>query len=85
MQTSSVSAPGTAVLYRNNGPMAALVGPDSHVRIVPIVINRDLGATVEIGAGVKPGDKVVDNPPEGLADGDAVKIVAKAAPAKTKG
>ena len=79
VQTSAVSAPGTAVLYRNNGPMAALVGPDNHVRIVPIVINRDLGATVEIGAGVKPGDRLVDNPPESLADGDTVKVAPKPA------
>jgi len=71
--------PVTAIQYRHDGPVVALVGPDSHVRIRPVVLSRDLGSSVEIGAGVSPGDRVVDNPPESLADGDLVRIAGASA------
>jgi RND family efflux transporter MFP subunit len=71
--------PVTAIQYRHSGPVVAIVGPDSHVRIRPVVVSRDLGSTVEIGAGLGPGDRVVDNPPESLADGDLVRIAGASA------
>jgi RND family efflux transporter MFP subunit len=71
--------PVTAIQYRHNGPVVAVVGPDSHVRIRPVVLSRDLGSTVEIGAGLTAADRVVDNPPESLADGDLVRIAGASA------
>jgi len=80
--TAPVSAtriPVTAIQYRHGGPVVAIVGPDSHVRIRPVVVSRDLGATVEIGAGLAATDRVVDNPPESLAEGDLVRIAGASA------
>ena len=71
--------PATAIQYRNNGPNVAIVGPDSHVRIRAVTISRDLGPTVEIGSGVTAADRVVNNPPETLADGDLVRIAGASA------
>jgi RND family efflux transporter MFP subunit len=71
--------PATAIQYRNNGPNVAVVGPNSHVRIRPVTISRDLGPTVEIGSGVTADDRVVNNPPETLADGDLVRIAGASA------
>jgi RND family efflux transporter MFP subunit len=73
---TTTQAPSTAVMFRHDGPVLALVGSDNRVKIQPIKIARDLGTQVEIGAGVGPGDKVIDNPPEALVDGDTVKIAA---------
>ena len=75
---TTTQVPATAVLFRHDGPTVAVVGPDNRVKIRPIKIARDLGAQVEVGAGVAPGDKVIDNPPEALVDGDTVKIAAPA-------
>ncbi|THD63435.1 efflux RND transporter periplasmic adaptor subunit, partial [Phenylobacterium sp.] len=66
--------PVTAIQYRHNGAVVAVVGADNHVKIRPVSVSRDLGSTVEIGAGLDSTDRVVDNPPESLADGDLVRI-----------
>ncbi len=76
---STVRLPVTALQYRHEGPVVAVVGADSHVKIRKVVINRDLGSTVEIGAGVSATEHVVDNPPESLADGDLVRIAGASA------
>ena len=64
----------TAVLFKHDGPTVAVVGSDGHVKIRPVTIVRDLGTDVEIGAGLQADDKVIDNPPEALADGDLVRV-----------
>ncbi|MDB5496344.1 MAG: efflux transporter periplasmic adaptor subunit [Phenylobacterium sp.] len=69
----------TAIQYRHSGPVVAIVGTDSHVKIRPVTISRDLGSSVEIGAGLAAGDRVVDNPPESLADGDLVRVAGASA------
>ncbi len=66
--------PVTAIQYRHNGPVVALVGRDNHVKIRPVIISRDLGSSVEVGAGLSTSDRIVDNPPESLVEGDLVRI-----------
>ncbi len=73
--------PVTALQYRHSGPVVAIVGPDNHVRIRPVVVTRDLGTTAEIGSGLSASDRVVDNPPESLSDGDLVRIAGASAQA----
>jgi len=76
---NTLRIPVTAIQYRHNGPVVAIVGADSHVTIRPVVLARDLGSSVEIGAGLSPADRVVDNPPESLAQGDLVRIAGASA------
>jgi RND family efflux transporter MFP subunit len=71
--------PVTAIQYRHNGPVVAIVGADNHVKIRSVVVSRDLGSSVEIGAGLAANDRVVDNPPESLVDGDLVRIAGASA------
>jgi len=76
---NALRIPVTAIQYRHNGPVVAVVGADNHVAIRPVVLSRDLGASVEIGAGLTAADRVVDNPPESLAAGDLVRIAGASA------
>jgi RND family efflux transporter MFP subunit len=76
---STTRIPVTAIQYRHGGPVVAVVGADNHVKIRSVVINRDLGSSVEIGAGISASDRVVDNPPESLIDGDLVRIAGASA------
>jgi hypothetical protein len=46
------------------------------VRIKPVTIGRDFGGTVEIASGLSGSDRVIDNPPDSLRAGDAVRIAA---------
>jgi RND family efflux transporter MFP subunit len=71
--------PVTAIQYRHDGPVVAIVGADNHVRIHPVIVARDLGSSVEIGAGLAAKDRVVDNPPESLVEGDLVRIAGASA------
>jgi hypothetical protein len=47
---------------------------DSHVKLVPVTLGRDFGATVELVEGVKKGDRLVLNPPDSLVDGMEVRV-----------
>jgi membrane fusion protein, multidrug efflux system len=51
-----------------------VVHPNGTVEIRKIVINRDLGSTLEISQGLSESDQVVTSPPPGLVDGTVVMI-----------
>ena len=48
------------------------------MQLKSITISRDLGQVVEIGTGLARDDRVIDSPPDGLSDGDPVRVVASA-------
>jgi RND family efflux transporter MFP subunit len=77
-----LSVPSSAVIFDAKGLSIATVGDDNRVVLKPVTIGRDLGATVEIAAGLAANSKVIQNPPDGVANGDLVHIVsAPATPA----
>ena len=73
-----VSIPASALIFRGSSMAAATLGPDGRVAIKPLVVGRDLGSTVEIASGLEPSDKVIDNPPDSLRQGDAVHAMGSA-------
>jgi RND family efflux transporter MFP subunit len=77
---ATTRVPATALQFRHEGPTVATVGPDGHIRLRLVTVSRDLGSSVEIGSGLQPGDRIVDNPPEALAEGDLVRVAGAAAP-----
>ncbi len=70
----AVQIPSSALIFRAQGTQVALVGPDARVRLQSVKLGRDLGATVEVRSGLTPGAKVIDNPPDSIADGELVRI-----------
>ncbi|HVN05496.1 MAG TPA: efflux RND transporter periplasmic adaptor subunit [Bryobacteraceae bacterium] len=69
-----LSVPASAMLFRSEGPSVAVVGPDNRVRLHPIVIGRDFGTSLEILQGVSADDRVVQNPPDSLENGQLVHV-----------
>ena len=67
--------PSSAMLFRDKGTEVALVGPHDHVHMHKVSVGRDLGSTLEISAGLQPGDRVIDNPPDSIADGQLVRVI----------
>ena len=72
----AVHVPATALMFRDEGPMVATVDANGHVKMKVITIRRDMGTSVEVGAGLTLADRVIDNPPDALHDGDPVKVAA---------
>jgi RND family efflux transporter MFP subunit len=68
-----LSVPASALMFRDSGMEVATVGPDNRVIIKPITIGRDLGNVVEIAGGLGKNDRIINNPPDSLEQGDLVK------------
>ena len=65
-----------ALVFRAEGMQVAVVGPDNRVQLRSVKLGRDFGSIVEVLAGLAPADRVIINPPDGIADGMAVKLAA---------
>jgi hypothetical protein len=63
------------VLFRSEGIRAAVVRGGKAL-LVPITIGRDFGDTLEVKAGLKPGENLIVNPPDSLISGTPVRIEA---------
>ena len=76
--------PASALIFNQNGLRVATVGAGDKVRFKTVTIARDLGRDIEIGSGLNADDRVIVAPPDGIADGDQVRVAvggaAKSAP-----
>ena len=83
-----LSVPSSALIFDANGLSIATLGTDNHVLLKPVSIERDLGAVVELATGLAPNDRVIENPPDGVANGAEVRVAGGApvvaAASKTK-
>ena len=66
--------PPSALIFSKAGIAVATVNAQNKVELKPIVIARDHGSKVEILSGIQAADKVIENPPDGVAQGDVVQI-----------
>ena len=71
---SQLTLPASALLFRAQGLEVATVASNNHIVMKKIAIGQDMGATVQVASGLDPADRVVDNPPDSLAQGDLVRI-----------
>ena len=69
-----LSVPINTLLFRAEGPRAAVVGQDGKVKLTPVTIGRDYGSSVEILSGLQAGDQIIVNPADSLEDGQKVKV-----------
>jgi RND family efflux transporter MFP subunit len=70
----AVNVPASALIFNERGLQVATVGTDGRIILKQITIARDLGNEVEVGSGIVADDRVVTNPPDGIATGDKVRI-----------
>jgi RND family efflux transporter MFP subunit len=66
--------PASTLMFRAEGLRVATVGTNNRVLMKPITIETDLGTQVVVAAGLSPRDRVVDNPPDSLGNGDEVRV-----------
>jgi multidrug efflux pump subunit AcrA (membrane-fusion protein) len=75
-----ISVPASALIFDQSGLRVAVVDKDDRIVLKPVTIARDLGKDVEIATGLLPDDRVVENPPDGVASGDQVRIAGAPSP-----
>ncbi len=69
-----VKVPSTALITGNQGTQIATLDSNDKVVLRNVQVGRDLGDSVEVLAGLSPADRIINNPPETLAAGDAVRV-----------
>lgn len=79
---TALRIPASALVFDGKGLHLATVGINDRVTFKNITLARDDGNSVEIASGLLASDRVIDSPPDGLANGDRVKIAAPRSPAK---
>ncbi|MGD0021009.1 MAG: efflux RND transporter periplasmic adaptor subunit [Smithellaceae bacterium] len=65
-----------ALMNRGEQSIAFLL-QGNHVRQTSLQLGKKLGDMMEVTEGLKPGDRVVINPPDGLKDGSKIKIAER--------
>jgi len=69
-----LSVPSSALIFDQSGLRVATVGADNKVTVKSITIAHDLGKTIQLNSGLNADDRVIENPPDGIADGDVVNV-----------
>ncbi len=69
-----LTVPINTLLFRAEGPRAAVVGADNKVHLKAITIGRDYGTAVEVVNGLEPTDRIIVNPADSLEDGQQVNV-----------
>lgn len=71
----ALSIPAGALIFDEKGLRVATVDGNGAIVLKPVTIARDLGQIVEIGTGLSRDDRVIDSPPDGLSNGDKVRVI----------
>ena len=71
-----LSLPINALLFRPDGTLAAVVGPDNRIILKKITIGRDFGNSLEVLQGIDPTDRIVINPPDALEQDELVNLAS---------
>ena len=67
--------PSAALIFRREGLRVGTVVDGEQAHLAPVVIGQDDGATVQIIHGLQPGDRVIQDPPDSLIEGEKVSVV----------
>ena len=70
--------PVSALMFRSEGIRVAVLAQGGHATLLPVTLGRDLGTKIEITSGLPSGVPVIDNPPDSLVDGQAVRVAKPA-------
>jgi multidrug efflux pump subunit AcrA (membrane-fusion protein) len=71
---ASFGIPSSALIFGQAGLRVATVEADGKAKLKLVTIARDLGKTVELSSGIAATDRVIENPPDGIVDGQVVHV-----------
>jgi membrane fusion protein (multidrug efflux system) len=67
--------PATALLTDAKGPRVAVVDEDARIHLVPVVVDRDTGANVEISTGLTGNERIAKLASAEFVEGRTVEVV----------
>jgi membrane fusion protein, multidrug efflux system len=70
--------PEQALIFRAAGAQVAVLDAQNHVHLRRVTLGENLGQSIQITSGIVSGDRLVNNPPAGLLEGQAVRPVKPA-------
>ena len=73
-QTKHLNIPPSALIFSKTGLQVAIVNADNKVVIKPVVVAKDHGVRLELLSGLESSDRVIENPPDGVMQGDLVNV-----------
>ena len=68
--------PSSALVFDQNGLRLATVTADDRILFKTVTIARDLGRDIELAGGITQEDRIINSPPDGIVDGDHVRVVS---------
>jgi membrane fusion protein (multidrug efflux system) len=74
-----LTMPEAALIFRADGAQVAIVDAQNRVHLRNVTLGQNLGQTVQVTSGLAAGDRLVNNPPAGLLDGESVQPVTPVA------
>ncbi|CAB3868491.1 efflux RND transporter periplasmic adaptor subunit [Achromobacter piechaudii] len=74
---AGIGLPPAALIVNRNGVQVATLDAENRARLKPVTIIRDLGNMVELAGGLSPEERVINSPPDGIGDGDQVRLATK--------
>ena len=66
--------PINTVIFRTQGLQVGVVDASGTVHLKDITVGRDFGTSYQVTSGVEPGDRLVLNPSDSIADGEKVHV-----------
>jgi len=73
-EAAPLHIPASALIFNKDGTRVATVTPDDKILFKTVTIARDLGRDIELASGISADDRIVTTPPDGLTDGDQVRV-----------
>lgn len=74
-----LTIPEQALIFRAEGTQVALVDRQNRVHLHNVTLGQNLGQTVQVTSGLAAGDRLVNNPPAGVLEGQPVQPVTPVA------
>jgi hypothetical protein len=71
--------PATALMTDAKGSRVAVIDGDSKVHLVPVVVERDTGASIEIASGLQGTERVAKLASVMFSEGRTVDVITPAA------
>lgn len=79
----ALTIPVSAAILGPDGLRVAVVDSNQRVHLVRVTTGRDSGTSIQVLAGLDPGQKIIASPPDSLSEGEQVRVVQHTGSAET--